>query len=101
MKKLMSLILTLMLLTAGLALAETPTPTEETWTESVTCRGDGIFIIDFIKDIPWRTEYLLTLTSVRTDTAENTTTTEIQTDHRDDAPMNSAPSRFFYVLFLS
>lgn len=62
MKKLMSMILALLVLTAGLALAEALTPTEETWTESVTYRGDGIFVIDFIKDIPWRTEYLMTLT---------------------------------------
>ena len=62
MKKLMSMILALFVLAAGFALAETWTPTEETWTESVTYRGDGIFIIDFIKDIPWRTEYLMTLT---------------------------------------
>lgn len=62
MKKLMSMILALLVLTAGLALAEALTPTEETWTESVSYRGDGIFVIDFIKDIPWRTEYLMTLT---------------------------------------
>ena len=62
MKKLMSMILALFVLATGFALAETWTPTEETWTESVTYRDDGIFIIDFIKDIPWRTEYLMTLT---------------------------------------
>ena len=62
MKKLMSMILALFVLTAGLALAETGPFEEQKWTESVTYYGDGIFIIDFIRDIPWRTEYLLTLT---------------------------------------
>lgn len=61
MKKLMSLILSLMVLLTGFALAESWNPTEEAWTESVTYRGDGIFVIDFIKDIPWRTQYLMTL----------------------------------------
>ena len=62
MKKLISLILALLLLTTGLALAETGPFEEQKWTESVTYYGDGIFIIDFIRDIPWRTEHLLTLT---------------------------------------
>ena len=62
MKKLMSMLLALLMLATGLALAETGPFEEEKWTESVTYYGDGIFIIDFIKDIPWRTEYLLTLT---------------------------------------
>lgn len=61
MKKLMSMILVLAVLMTGLALAEGWTPTEEAWTESVTYRGDGIFVIDFMKDIPWRTGYLMTL----------------------------------------
>ena len=61
MKKLMSLILALLMLMTGIALAETWQPKEEAWTESVTYLGDGVFIIDFIKDIPWRTQYLMTL----------------------------------------
>lgn len=61
MKKLMSLILALVMMTTGIVLAEAWQPKEEAWTESVTYRGDGIFVIDFIKDIPWRTEYLMTL----------------------------------------
>ncbi|MBQ2957599.1 MAG: hypothetical protein IJE08_14210 [Clostridia bacterium] len=62
MNKLTSMILILAVLTTGFALAQSPSPSEEAWTESVTYRGDGIFIIDFIKDIPWRTQYLMTLT---------------------------------------
>ncbi len=61
MKKLTGIILAILILAAGLALAEGRQAAELPWTESVTYHGEGIFEIDFMKDIPWRGGFLMTV----------------------------------------
>ena len=62
MKKLLTVILALMILLAGTVLAETTQPAAElTYVEKVVYYGEGIFEIDFMRDVAWRTDYLMTL----------------------------------------
>ena len=61
MKKLTSVVLALLVLAAGTGFAGENTPVELNWTERVLYWGSGIFEIDFMRDVPWRTDYIMTV----------------------------------------
>ena len=63
MKKMMALVMALaVLLTVTLAAAETaPSAQELNYAEKVVCMGNGIFGIEFMRDVAWRTDYVLTV----------------------------------------
>jgi len=62
MKKLLSVMMVLVLMLTGVAMAEfTQSVPELNYAETVFYAGDGIFRIEFMRDVAWRTDYVLTV----------------------------------------
>lgn len=60
MNRLAALLMAVVLIMTGGAMAQS-VPEEQFWTEQVYYRGDGIFEIDFMRDLAWKTDYTISV----------------------------------------
>lgn len=82
MKKLFSVIMVLAVFLMTTALAEVTQPAPELkYVEKVHYKGNGLFEIEFMRNVPWRTDYVLTAK----DDADNALTVSVVGGDANDA----------------